>query len=120
MTHSEKLGKMQKHLAELGISPSTTAPPIWKLFWRLGVDIPPPLFMGFWPSALFMGSFFGVFWDLFMWLFLWSRQGMLIWLVLGAAAFAGVLFGLCMAIYFRYLARKHNLPSWTAYTGMQP
>ena len=117
MTHSDKLERMQKHLAGLGISPSTAAPPIWRLLWRLGIELPPPLFMGFWPAAFFMGSFFGVFWGLFMWLFQWSRQGMPFWLVLAAAAFAGVLFGLCMAAYFRYLARKHNLPSWAAYTN---
>ena len=119
MTHSEKLEQMQKHLAEIGVSPSTAAPPIWKLLWRLGIDIPPPLFMGFWSSAAFMGTFFGVFWGILMWLILWSRQDMPISLALAAPAFAGVLFGLCMAAYFRHLAHKHKLPSWAAYTGTQ-
>ena len=120
MTHTDKLERMQKHMAKLGVSPSTAAPPIWKLLWRLGIDLPPPLFMGFWSAAFFMGGFFGITWGLFMWLFMWSRQGMPTWLVLGMAASAGVLFGLCMATHFRYLARKHNLPSWAAYTGSQP
>ncbi|MFA9274463.1 MAG: DUF6404 family protein [Candidatus Aquirickettsiella gammari] len=117
MTHSEKLKKMREHLATLGISPSTSAPPVWKILWRLGLEVPPPLFMGFWPTALFMGSYFGVFWGLFMWLFNWSRQGKPLLFILGGAISAGVLFGLCMAAYLRHLARKHNLPSWAAYTG---
>ncbi|WP_425477035.1 DUF6404 family protein [Cognatiluteimonas weifangensis] len=120
MTHTDKLERMQKHMAELGVSPSTAAPPIWKLLWRLGIDLPPPLFMGFLSATFFTGSLFGILWGLFMWLLMWSRQGVPTWLVLSAAASAGVLFGLCMATYFRYLARKHNLPSWATYTGPQP
>lgn len=108
---------MHKHMAAMGVSPSTAAPPIWRLLWRLGVELPPPLFMSFWQAAFFMGGFFGVSWGLVMWLVQWSRQGMPFELVLGACASAGVLFGLCMAAYFRYLARKHELPSWEAYIG---
>jgi len=120
MTHSEKLKEMHRHMAALGIAATTAAPPAWQLLWRLGIEAPPPLFAPFWPSALFMGSFFGLFWGLFMWLFLWSRQGMPGWLVAAAALSAGALFGLCMAGYFRYLARKHNLPLWRDYAGQQP
>lgn len=120
MIDPDKLENMQRHLAELGVSPSTTAPPLWRLLWRLGIDIVPPLFMGFRQAALVMGSFFGVFWGLFMWLFMWSRGGMPVWIALVAAALAGLLFGLGMASYFRYVARKHKLPSWAAYTGERP
>ena len=120
MTDPDKLERMRKHMLALGVSPSTAAPPLWKLLWRLGIDLPPPLFMGFWQTALLMGSFFGLFWGLFMWLFMWSRQGMPVWIMLSSAILAGVLFGLCMAAYFRHLARKHRLPSWSAYTGAQP
>jgi hypothetical protein len=115
MTHSHKLEKMQKHMAALGVAPSTAAPPIWRLLWQLGIDLPPPLFLGFWQIALFAGIFFGVFWGFFVWLL--TRYGLSFGSVPIAATLAGVLFGLCMAAYFRYLARKHNLPSWAAYTG---
>ena len=117
MTHAEKLEAMKSHMAALGIMASTAAPPAWKLLWRLGVEIPPPLFLGFWRAALFMGTVFGALWGAVMWLVLWSWRGMPITFVLVAALGAGVLFGLLMATYFRYLARKHNLPSWTDYAG---
>jgi hypothetical protein len=119
MTHSEKLKTMQEHLAKLGVSQSKSAPPFWKILWRLGIEVPPPLFLGFWPIALFMGSFFGVFWGLFMWLFHWSDQGKPLVAILVGAILAGVMFGLCMAAYFRHLARKLDLPAWTSYTGEQ-
>jgi len=109
MTGSEKLQAMQARMAELGIAPSTAAPPLWKLLWRMGVEVPPPLFMGFWSVALLMGGFFGVGWGILMWFMMWSRQGMAGWVALVAAVVAGVLFGLAMAAYFRHLARKHGL-----------
>ena len=117
MTHSEKLEAMKRHMTALGILQSTAAPPAWKLLWRLGVEIPPPLFLGFWHAALFMGTFFGLLWGAVMWLILWSWQGMPLAFVAIGSLSAGILFGLLMATYFRYLARKHNLPAWADYTG---
>jgi hypothetical protein len=76
--------------------------------------------MGFGSIALLMGSFFGLFWGVLMWLFMWSPQGMPLWLMLSSAGLAGVLFGLCIAAYFRHLGRKHRLPSWSTYMGPQP
>lgn len=105
----ERIVAMRRHLAELGIADSIAAPPLWKLFWRMGFAVPPPPFMGAGRITLVMGGFFGVFWGLVMWLMLWSRQGMTVWIAVTAAAVAGLLFGLCMAFYFRRLARKHGL-----------
>lgn len=75
----------------------------------MGFAVPPPPFLGFGQTTLLMGGFFGVFWGLLMWLLMWSRQGTPVWLAVAASVLAGVLFGLCMAIYFRRLARKHGL-----------
>jgi hypothetical protein len=115
MTHAEKLKAMRAHMDALGIPASTSTPPLWNLFWRMGLEVPPPLFMGFGRMALLMGGFFGVFWGFCMWLLTWSRQGMPAWMVFSASALAGVLFGLAMAVYFRRLARKHKLPGWDDY-----
>jgi hypothetical protein len=118
MTHAEKLERMRKHMAALGVSPGTAAPPLWRLLWRMGLEVPPPLFLGFWPLALAMGAGFGMVWGGFMWLALWSHQGLPSWLAVGAAAGAGAMFGLSMAAVFRYFARRYKLPSWADYTGM--
>jgi hypothetical protein len=37
--------------------------------------------------------------------------------MVGSAVAAGVLFGLIMAGIYRYLARKHRLPTWAEYRG---
>ena len=120
MTHSEKLERMRTHMAAIGVSPLTSAPPVWRLLWRLGVEAPPPLFSRFLPLAFVTGSFFGLLWAPLMWLMLWSRQDMPFFAVAAGALVSGLLFGLCMAAYFRFVARKHNLPLWAAYPTEQP
>ncbi|MGY0633795.1 DUF6404 family protein [Luteimonas sp. A478] len=117
MKHHEKLEEMYRHMAMLGVPKNTAAPPLWRLFWRFGVEVPPPLFTPFIPGALAMSAFFTLFWGLLMWAVFWARQGMPISLMATASLAAGALFGLIMAAYFRHLARKHRLPTWAAYRG---
>ena len=117
MTHQEKLERMYRHTDALGISRATVAPPAWRLLWKMGLEVPPPLFAPFLPMALATGSFFAVAWGLLMWLGFWARQGMPLAGMFVSALAAGVLFGLIMAGIYRHLARKHGLPSWADYRG---
>lgn len=117
MTHAEKLQRMYRHMAALGVSPNTAAPPAWRLLWRLGFDVPPPLFLGFWPLAISMGTVFGVLWGVSMWLLMWARQGVPVSLALAVAVGAGVMFGLLMAAWLRRAARSYALPLWADYSG---
>ena len=118
MTHQEKVEEMYRHMKAIGVSASTAAPPAWRLLWRVGINVPPPLFIPFVPGALAMGGFFGVFWGLLMWVILWHRKGMPLGVMAATALAAGVLFGLTMSGYFRHLARKHKLPVWSEYRGV--
>jgi hypothetical protein len=54
-------------MAAKGIAMSTAAPPLWKLMWSLGINLPPPLYMGFIPLFLFAGSFFGIVFGAGVW-----------------------------------------------------
>jgi Family of unknown function (DUF6404) len=113
MTHAEKVSKVISELRARDIGKMTIAPPAFQLAWKLGLKIPPPLFLGFFTTALMMGTFFGVFWGLFMWLAFWKQQGMSGELVLSASAAAGILFGFAMAGYLRWKARQLGLPRWS-------
>ncbi|MFC0682901.1 DUF6404 family protein [Lysobacter korlensis] len=117
MTHHEKLAAMHQHMIAIGVPASTAAPLAWRLLWRLGVEVPPPLFVPFATGALAMSGAFALVWGLLMWGLFWARQGMPASSVVAAALAAGALVGISMAAYFRHLARKHNLPSWAEYTG---
>lgn len=117
MTHSQKVERMYRHMAALGVSRSTAAPPAWRVLWRMGIGAPPPLFMSFLPVALVLGTFFAVFWGLLMWAFFWAFMGLSTSAVILGSITAGVLFGVFMAAYFRHLAKKHGLPLWADYAG---
>ena len=102
MKTSEKREAALKLLAGTGIRPSNYAPPLLRLLWCLGLDVPPPHFGSFWGNAAFMGAFFAIVWGAFMWVVLWSRQHLPLLLALAVAGAAGVMFGLGMASYYAY------------------
>lgn len=117
MTHTEMFNRIAADMRARGLPPGTAVPPLWKLLWRMGIRIPPPLFLGFWLNALSLGAIFGVLWGVMMWLLVWSAQGMSVAWAFSGALLAAVLFGVTMAALMRHFSRKHALPSWAAYLG---
>jgi hypothetical protein len=115
MTFDEKLAAAKKLLASKGIWRASYAPTLVAFLWRFGLHIPPPHFAGFLGVFLFSGSVFAVSWGLLMWLIRWSRQGMPPSIAVGFSALIGLLFGLGMASYYRYTARKYSIPTWDSF-----
>lgn len=56
-THANRLDRMK---GRTGHSARRAAPPLWRLLWRIGIHLPPPLFMGFVPGALFISGSYSV------------------------------------------------------------
>lgn len=113
MNYPPKLTSALAMLAATGISRSNYEPPLYRLLWRVGLFLPPPHFASFGFNFVFNAVWFGVLWGAIMWLLVWSH---LDWSGVGAAIAAiavGLLFGLVMASYYRYIARKHKLPVWS-------
>jgi len=100
-------------LQKTGIWRSNYKPPILRLLWRIGFDAPPPHFASFFANFILSGVSFGTIWGFVMWFALWSPQGMPFSRAAFAAFLAGLYFGLVMAVYYRYSARKHSLPKWS-------
>ena len=99
-------------LSRHGLARHSAAPPLLLLLWRLGMQVPPPNFMGFGAITLSFGAWFGVIWGAVMWLAVWSRNGTS---PLGAAVWAagaGLCYGLTMAFICSRQRRKHDLPPW--------
>ena len=119
MTRDEKIAFMLKDLGEKGIKKYTAAPPLYRLLWRLGFDVAPPLFASFWLITLQMGVFFAVGWGVVMWFWVWQGQGLPPIFAIIASAGAGVCFGLAMAAYYRWRWRKLGLPRWEDYPAGQ-
>lgn len=110
MRFEQKLTAALGLLKSTGIWRSNYAPPLHRLFWKLGARVPPPHFLSFTANFVSAGVWFGVFWGLAMWLTGSSHHGLS--RLAAAALFAGLFFGLGMAAYYRYGARKHGIPMW--------
>jgi len=115
MNHQQKTELLVSDLASRGVGKMTIAPPAFALAWKLGIPIPPPHFLSFGTLALMMGGFFGVFWGILMWLVFWKRETLPAGGAFVASLIAGILYGLVMASYYRWKARKLGLPSWRDY-----
>jgi membrane associated rhomboid family serine protease len=113
MTHEEKVAYLLRDLGEKGISQYTIAPPLYRLLWRLGIEVRPPHFTSFGSLAALMAVAFGIFWGIFMWLTVWQQRSSPS--LVGTAALAGLFFGVIMAAYYRSRARKLALPRWEDY-----
>jgi len=116
MNQSSKLESYKQQMAAAGVSKFAALPPLWRIFWALGIKIPPPAFLGFVPNALIFGGFFGLGFGLSMWLL--HSLGVVDSPVLSTpwvASVAGVPFGLVMAFEQRALASKHNLGAWAEF-----
>jgi hypothetical protein len=112
MTHQDKLQKMYSELPDKGIRRLTFAPPVYRLLWKLGVEVPPPHFSSFIFLFLTFGISFGLLWGLTMWILISSINGPVTLDLVPAAVLAGILFGALMGGYFRYQARRYGLPAW--------
>jgi Family of unknown function (DUF6404) len=110
MRFERKLSAALALLASTGIHSGNYAPPQHRLFWKLGVKVPPPHFLSFTANFVLAGVGFGVFWGLAMWLTGSSHHGLS--RLVAVALFVGLVFGLSAAAYYRYGARKHNIPLW--------
>lgn len=49
-------------LDQTGMRRSSYAPPLLQILWRMGVQVQPPHFMGFWRTLVLAGSWFGLVW----------------------------------------------------------
>jgi hypothetical protein len=113
MTYPSKLSSALAMLAATGIGRSSYEPPLYRLLWHVGLFLPPPRFASFGFNFVFNAAWFATLWGAIMWLLLWSQLGGSGVVAAIAAVAAGVLFGLTMAAYYRYGARKHGLDLWS-------
>lgn len=106
---------MYDEFPQKGIPKSSYAPPLYRLIWRLGIKSTPPIFASFTKIFLTQSLIFTVLWGVLMYLILWRKQNMTIESMVWNACFAGVLFGLMVAAFLKWQAKKYNLPSWNEY-----
>ena len=84
---------------------------------RFGVNVPPPLFIPFGRLAIVLGAGFAVLYPAVKWLLRGGQFRDPLPVEAATALLGGVLFGISMAGYNRYRARKLRLPTWEQYPG---
>lgn len=116
MTHSLKVETYRQLMESRGIGQSTAVPPLWELLWRLGINLPPPFFMGFFSLFLFSGSVFGVLFGFGAWV-LGNRgaRSMALSEAGWVALITGAAFGFAVAWYSRRFAAKQHLGPWSEF-----
>lgn len=103
-----------KLLDQAGIWELNAAPPMSRLLWRLGVNVPPPHFISFAASAVSNGVGFGIIWSLLLYV-LHPLSGITFPAPTMLKAIGGGLFvGLSMATYYAYGRDKYELPRWSS------
>ena len=115
MKHEEKVAQYLADFAARNNGKKAIVPPLYRLAWKLGINIPPPNCLGFWPQAFVTGIYFATVWGLVMWFWVWRRQGYPVLAAFIASLAAGFLFGVSMACLNRWKAKKLNLPAWSDY-----
>jgi len=114
MEFKKKIELLIDDLKAKGLKKYNIAPPLYRLFWKMDWEVPPPVFASFLTNTLILGTFFGVLWGLFMFS-LWRWQGYPIWIDISSSVCAGVLFGLFMGWYWRRKKKKLGLGDWKDY-----
>jgi Family of unknown function (DUF6404) len=108
--YRERMLAITEELRAQGVGPYMSAPPIYRLAWRLGLRVRPPLYQPFAPLALGMGIWFGVAWGLLMRFLFWRTEAHPLLSAVIGSLIAGTLFGLMMAGYYRWKAGRLRLP----------
>jgi len=109
--------KVDAHIAEagrLGVPRPVAAPPPFELLWSAGLEIPPPLFLGFLPvmaAAAVPAAIVSL-----LPIALLVRPAV----ALVLAAWCGLILGAVLAAYYRHRARDLALPAWEHYLPILP
>lgn len=99
-----------ENLKAQGINPYRSAPPLYRLYWRLGWRIQPPHYQSFTTIVLSQGLLYGLSFGLILWFGFWRRQGLPVIGVILASALGGLASGLWSARDYRQEARRITLP----------
>ena len=99
-------------LVDRGIWPINYVPMGLRLLWRIGIDVPPPIFLSYWANVLLGGSIPALIYTIMIGLVPWLyRERSLVEFAVGIAVF-WLIVGLVRAFTWARLRRKHNLPLW--------
>jgi len=115
MVYDEKIQYLYTDLNRRGIPKAIILPPEFCLLRKCGIEARPPHFQGILSLLLHFGATFAAIYGTISWIIRWRSES----IPLGSAAmhllYAGAIFGVLMAVYYRWQAKRLDLPSWDEY-----
>jgi len=116
MTHKEKVDHFVEYMKSKGVGTWDSAPPIFRLLWKLRFQIPPPLFINYKTWRLYYGISFGLGYEILSLfpLFGTPRQFSIYSFIIEGVIVGG-LFGYFMAMWYKHHNKKYDLPEWKDY-----
>lgn len=122
MNQQERVGLYREYMAAKGVDPKTSVPPMWEFLWSQGLEVPPPPFVNpvvlalvFIPIGALFPLVLGV---IFFLLNAGHKFYMPPWPWIEAMMAGCALFlGLGTPVYYRNLARRCGLDSWSTFIG---
>ena len=117
--YQQHMLKIIEELRAQGVSRFTSAPPAYRILWRLGFQVPPPFYLSFSRMAITYGGAFAMAMIvLYAGMFLAFRPAPLTaafvvhYAIFGGSVclVAGAITGVSSAMYYRWRARKLRLP----------
>ncbi len=115
MTHRKKVEHLLADLSQCGIPPATIAPPLYRLLWSLGIEVPPPHFQRFGALAAMASGFFTLVFAGLIGLWQWRALDLPFGTASALSGLAGVFFGTLLAASYKSSAKLLKLPRWEQY-----
>lgn len=124
MNQQERLDLYREYMATKGIDPNISTPKVWEFLWRQGLEIPPPPFINpvvlgliYSAAGLALPLVVGVFLAL---MGVGHRFYFPPWKLIEAMMIGSALvMGLGTPLYYRALARRCGLGSWSTFIGLR-
>lgn len=114
MAQSDYPRKLEAALTEMdnaGIRASNAVPPYLRVARRFGLELRPPYYISFAKVALSAGVYFAVMWGLLTSLIFWQGYEAVQRQLINSVE-SGLLFGVTLAAWYRYVRWKRSLSSW--------
>jgi hypothetical protein len=112
VTHQEKVQLILETFVKKGIRADEIVPPILRLFWRIGLKIPPPLLLGFLHNVLFDWFVAMIFGGIPLAATVFVCGGVRYWPLMLVITSVGLCCGVVNAILTRWKAVKLKMPLW--------
>jgi hypothetical protein len=126
MQPKQRIDAYKRYMEGSGVARNIFAPPLWTGLWSMGIFLPPPPFLSV-PALVVISAFLGALMVLVLW-FVFGFMALLrpitghpptLVMLWWTAPIVGGLVAIANPIYYRRMARRHGLATWSTFAGIR-